>query len=84
MWSRQIIWKGDHEYRSIGSVYVDGYMYGKATDEMDERQLELKAYVCHQEYDRKFRKGYICHEAGFAQDATLLKSDLGWWDRDAM
>lgn len=33
------------EYRYVGDAYVDGYMYGKAVDELEEGKRELRKYV---------------------------------------
>ena len=37
--------EGDGEYRFVGDVYVDGYMYGEAIDEWEAKQKELDEYV---------------------------------------
>ncbi|KAF4442227.1 hypothetical protein F53441_11789 [Fusarium austroafricanum] len=35
------------EYRYVGDIYVDGYMFGKAVDQWEAGQRELKTYVLH-------------------------------------
>ena len=42
-----ILRKEDSEYFFVGDVYVDGYMYGKAIDELDAGTRELQTFVLH-------------------------------------
>ncbi|SPN99070.1 related to heterokaryon incompatibility protein het-6 [Cephalotrichum gorgonifer] len=37
--------EGRGEYIFVGDVYVDGYMYGEAIDELDSGQKEMEEYV---------------------------------------
>ncbi|GAB1315425.1 hypothetical protein MFIFM68171_05635 [Madurella fahalii] len=38
---------GRGEYRFVGDVYLDGYMYGKAVEERNNKERELRRYVLH-------------------------------------
>jgi hypothetical protein len=37
----------DNEYRYVGDVYIDGFMYGEAIDQWERGNLKLRKYVLH-------------------------------------
>lgn len=35
------------EYRFVGDIYINGYMHGKAIEDLDSKKRRLKRYIIH-------------------------------------